>query len=105
MEAENMQEKKIKSFSFGCLVTSHENVAERMADAGKHTDGKLKHRGSIIKVRSRMQALRSTTHTSRWEKQQGVEEHQEIEKKYSQEVKQVERWTRDTEIKRLWPLR
>lgn len=39
-----MQEKKIKSFSFGCLVTSHENVAERMADAGKHTDGKLKQR-------------------------------------------------------------
>lgn len=32
MEAENAQEKKNKSFSFGCNVTNHENMSERMAD-------------------------------------------------------------------------
>lgn len=38
-----MQEKNNKSFSFGCLVTSHEKVAERITDAGKYTEGKLRH--------------------------------------------------------------
>lgn len=75
MKAENMQEKKNKSFSFGCIVTNHENMAERMADTCDCTEGKLKHRGSIMKVNSRMQALRSTTHKRRLGKQQGVEKH------------------------------
>lgn len=70
MEAENVQEKKNKSLSFGCRVTDHKNMAERMTDACNCTEEKLKHRGSIIKVRSRMQALRSTTHKRRLEKQQ-----------------------------------
>lgn len=75
MEAENVQEKKNKSFSFGCIVTNLENLAERMAGACNCTEGNLKHRGNIMKVRSRVQALRSTTHKRRLETQQGVEKH------------------------------
>lgn len=75
MEAENVQERKEKSFSFRCIVTNHQNTAERKAEACNCTEGKLKHRGSVMKVRSRMQALRSATHKRRLEKQQGFEKH------------------------------
>lgn len=57
MEAENVLEKKKKSFSFGYIVTNHENVAERMADACNCTEGKLKHIGSIMKVKKQNASL------------------------------------------------
>lgn len=47
MEAENVQEKK--SFSFRCIVLNHQNMAERKAEASNCTEGKLKHRGSVMK--------------------------------------------------------
>lgn len=49
-----MQGEKNKSFSFGCIITNHENMSERMADACNCTEGKLKHRGSITKVKNRI---------------------------------------------------
>lgn len=73
MEAENVQEKK--PFSFRCIVTNDQNVAERKAEACNCTEGKLKHRGSVMRVRSRMQALRSATHKRILEKQEGFEKH------------------------------
>lgn len=55
MEAENVQEKK--SFGFRCIVTNHQNVAERKAEACNCTEGKLKHRGSVMKGKKQNASL------------------------------------------------